>query len=84
MKLRNFKKNSRRGSNAYLLTLRGISEKSLLILHFIKRKRQGFEDLRTEIEALEHDAELSIGEESASELKKVIKVRNISTLFCAS
>jgi len=74
VKLRNFKKNSRRGSNAYLLTLRGISEKSLLILHFIKRKRQGFEDLRTEIEALEHDAELSIGEETTSELKKWLKL----------
>ena len=74
VKLRNFKKNSRRGSNAYLLTLRGILEKSLLILHFIKRKRQGFEDLRTEIEALEHDAELSIGEETTLELKKWLKL----------
>ena len=70
MKLRNFKKNSRRDSNAYLLTLKGIWEKSLLILHFIKRRRQEFEDLRTEIEVLEHDAELSIGEETTSELKK--------------
>jgi len=70
VKLSNFKKNSRRGSSAYLLTLKGIREKSLLILHFIKRKRQEFEDLCTEIEALEHDAELSIGEETTSELKK--------------
>ena len=70
VKLSNFKKNSRRGSNAYLLTLKGIREKSLLILHFIKRKRQEFEGLRTKIEALEHDAELPIGEEITSELKK--------------
>ena len=84
VKLSNFKKNSSRGSNAYLLTLKGIWKKQLLILHFIERKCQELEDLRTEIGALEHDAELSIGEESASELKKVIKVRNISTLFCAS
>ena len=39
VKLSNFKKNSRRRSNAYLLTLKGIWGKSLLILHFIKCKR---------------------------------------------
>jgi predicted ArsR family transcriptional regulator len=70
VRLSNFKKNSRRGGNAYLLTLKGIWEKSLLILHFIKRKRQGFEDLCTKIEALEHDAELSTGEQTTSDLKK--------------
>jgi EPS-associated MarR family transcriptional regulator len=70
VKLSNFKKNSCRGSNAYLLTLKGIREKSLLILHFIKRKRQEFEDLRAEIETLENEAGFSVGEELTSELKK--------------
>lgn len=69
VKLSNFKKNPHRGSYAYLLTPKGIREKSLLTLHFIKRKRQEFEDLRAEIEALEHEAEFSIGEEPTSAKK---------------
>ena len=67
VKLSNFKKNPRRGSYAYLLTPKGIREKSLLTLHFIKRKRQEFEDLRVEIEALENEAGFSIGESRTSE-----------------
>ena len=70
VKLSNFKKNSRRRSNAYLLTLKGVWEKSLFILHFIKCKRQELEDLSAEIEALEREAEFSIGEEPTLELKK--------------
>ena len=64
VKLSNFKKNSRKRSYAYLLTPKGIREKSFLTLYFIKRKRQEFEDLRMEIKALEHEAELSTKEES--------------------
>jgi EPS-associated MarR family transcriptional regulator len=70
VKLSNFKKNTRKGSYAYLLTPKGIREKSHLTLHFIKRKRQEFEDLRAEIEVLEHEAEFFIEEESTLELKK--------------
>ena len=69
VKLSNFKKNTRKGGYAYLLTPKGIREKSHLTLRFIKRKRQEFEDLRAEIEALEHEAEFSIKEEPTSELK---------------
>ena len=69
VKLSNFKKNPRKGSYAYILTPKGIREKSLLTVHFIKRKRQEFEDLRREIEALEHDAKFFIGEERISEEK---------------
>jgi EPS-associated MarR family transcriptional regulator len=70
VKLSNFKKNTRKGSYAYLLTPKGIREKSHLTLLFIKRKRQEFEDLRAEIEVLEHEAEFFIEEESTLELKK--------------
>ena len=63
LKLSSFKKNPRKGSYAHLLTPMGIREKSILTHHFIKRKRQEFEDLRAEIEALEREAEFSIGEE---------------------
>ena len=70
VKLSNFKKNPRKGSYAHLLTPKGIREKSLLTHHFIKRKRQEFEDLRAEIKALEGEAGFYIGEEINLELKK--------------
>ena len=57
VKLSNFKKNTRKGGYAYLLTPKGIREKSHLTLRFIKCKRQELEDLSAEIEALEHEAE---------------------------
>jgi len=55
VKLENFKNSSRKGQYAYLLTPRGIREKSLLTQRFIERKRQEFEELRVEIEALEKE-----------------------------
>ena len=70
VKLENFKKNPRKGSYAYLLTPKGIREKSLLTHHFIKCKRQEFANLRAEIEALEHEAGLTVVSELASKLKK--------------
>ena len=56
VKLGNFKNNPRKGQYAYLLTPKGIREKSLLTHSFIERKRQEFKDLRAEIQALEHEA----------------------------
>ena len=58
VKLGNFKKNPRKGQYAYLLTPKGIREKSLLTHSFVERKRQEFEDLKVEIEALEQEAGL--------------------------
>ena len=58
VKLGNFKNNPRKGQYAYLLTPKGIREKSLLTHSFIDRKRQEFEDLRAEIQALELEAGL--------------------------
>ena len=55
VKLESFKNSSRKGQYAYLLTPRGIREKSLLTHRFIERKRQEFEELRLEIEALEKE-----------------------------
>jgi EPS-associated MarR family transcriptional regulator len=58
VKLGNFKQSARKGQYAYLLTPIGIREKSLLTHSFIERKRQEFEDLRVEIQALEEDVGL--------------------------
>ena len=58
VKLKNFKKNPRKGQYAYLLTPKGIREKSLLTHSFIGRKRVEFELLKSEIEALEEEVGL--------------------------
>ena len=59
VKLGNFKDNPRKGQYAYLLTAKGIWEKSLLTHSFIERKRQEFKDLKAEIQALEEEAGLA-------------------------
>ena len=60
VKLGNFKKNPRKGQYAYLLTPKGIREKSILTNGFIERKRAEFAVLRAEIQALEEEAGLVI------------------------
>ena len=60
VKLGNFKKNPRKGQYAYLLTPKGIREKSLLTHTFIERKREEFEVLKAEIKALEEEAGLAV------------------------
>jgi EPS-associated MarR family transcriptional regulator len=60
VKLGNFKKNPRKGQYAYLLTPKGIREKSLLTHSFVGRKRKEFELLKTEIEVLEEEAGLAV------------------------
>jgi EPS-associated MarR family transcriptional regulator len=64
VKLGNFTQRPRKGQYAYLLTPSGIREKSFLSHSFIKRKRQEFEDLRIEIQALEED--VGLGEATAA------------------
>ncbi|WP_435230912.1 MarR family EPS-associated transcriptional regulator [Pseudopelagicola sp. nBUS_20] len=61
VKLENFKHNPRKRQYAYLLTPKGIREKSLLTHSFIKRKRQEFYELKAEIESLEEEVGI-IGE----------------------
>ena len=55
VKLGNFKNNPRKGQYAYLLTPKGLQEKSLLTHRFIGRKRKEYENLREEIDALEEE-----------------------------
>ena len=60
VKLGNFKNNPRKGQYSYLLTPKGIREKSLLTHSFIKRKREEFEVLKSEIKALEEEAGIAV------------------------
>ena len=58
VKLENFKYNPQKGRYAYLLTPKGIREKSILTHNFIERKRKEYDNLKKEIEALEEEAGL--------------------------
>ena len=55
VKLESFSNNTLKSQYVYLLTPKGIREKSLLTHRFIKRKRVEFEALRAEIKALEEE-----------------------------
>ena len=56
IKLGNFANNQHKSKYVYLLTPKGMSEKSLLTYRFIKHKRQEFEALKAEIQTLEAEA----------------------------
>ena len=53
IKLLNFKDSSQKIKYSYLLTPKGIREKSLVTNRFLVRKKQEFEALREEIDSLE-------------------------------
>ena len=71
IKLSNFRSNPRKGQYSYLLTPKGIREKSVLTYRFLERKRQEFEDLKTELEILEEEAGLLNKDLSSSEKQPV-------------
>jgi EPS-associated MarR family transcriptional regulator len=53
VKLSNFKDSSQKIKYSYLLTPKGIREKSLITIKFLARKKIEFESLRDEINSLE-------------------------------
>ena len=53
VKLSNFKDNSQKVKYYYLLTPKGVREKSLVTTRFLARKKQEFEALKEEINLLE-------------------------------
>ena len=55
VKLSNFKKNSKKIKYSYLLTPKGIREKSLVTSKFLVRKKKEYELLEKEIAELERD-----------------------------
>ena len=67
LKLNNFKNSSNKGRYAYILTPKGVQEKSLLTSRFIERKREEYKDLRAEIEALEREARFRVDDDALSE-----------------
>jgi len=66
IKLSNFKDSSQKNKYSYLLTPKGIREKSLVTSEFLVRKKKEYELLKKEITELERDLSSKI------ELKKCI------------
>jgi len=58
VKLSNFKENSNKAKYSYILTPKGIREKSLITSKFLVRKKQEYELLKKEIIDIERDAGL--------------------------
>ena len=52
IKVRNFRGSTQKASYAYVLTPRGLAEKAVLTARFLVRKREEFETLKAEIEAV--------------------------------
>lgn len=59
IKAQNFNDSNRKLGYAYLLTPKGVVEKTALTYRFLQRKMREYEDLRTEIEVLKLDARSS-------------------------
>ena len=55
VKLKNFARSKTKGNYMYQLTPRGIRAKAALTVSFLERKRNEYEDLKTEIERLENE-----------------------------
>ena len=49
VKINNFRKNPKKISYIYVLTPKGISEKTKLTINFMKRKMQEYDELRREL-----------------------------------
>jgi EPS-associated MarR family transcriptional regulator len=49
VKIQNFKKNPRKLNYIYVLTPKGIAEKTKLTLNFMKRKMKEFDELKSEL-----------------------------------
>lgn len=66
VKLSNFKENTQKVGYIYLLTPRGIREKSLLTQDFIIRKKKEYKLLKEELIELEREAGMSTDEHNKS------------------
>lgn len=55
LKMQNFQGNKNKLAYAYLLTPKGIIEKSEITAHFLKRKMQEYENLKSLIEVLQSE-----------------------------
>lgn len=59
LKASNFRNSKNKMGYLYKLTPKGIEEKTAVTVHFLKRKMQEYESLKSEIEQIRADAESS-------------------------
>ncbi len=59
LKFNNFKRSDHKWGYAYLLTPKGIIEKSIITANFLARKQQEFSDLQKEIQSLKEELKQS-------------------------
>ena len=59
IKIRNFTKNPNKLNYIYVLTPKGITEKTKLTINFMKRKMSDYEDLKEELETSKNDVDNS-------------------------
>ena len=57
LKLSNFRSNSNKSRYIYLLTSKGIEQKTKLTISFIERKLKEYDELKAEIQSLQEDVE---------------------------
>jgi EPS-associated MarR family transcriptional regulator len=74
VKIENFKNNQNKWAYAYLLTPKGIAEKTALTGSFLNRKIQEYEQLKQEIESLTQEAKVLETPESAEVVKTFLGV----------
>ena len=49
IKIKNFKKNPKKSNYLYILTKKGLTEKTRLTIHFMERKMREYDELKKEI-----------------------------------
>lgn len=49
VKIKNFKKNPKKSNYLYILTKKGLTEKTRLTIHFMERKMREYDELKREI-----------------------------------
>ena len=60
IKVRNFRGSTQKASYAYVLTPRGLAEKAALTARFLMRKREEYEALKAEIEAVSQEFDQAV------------------------
>jgi EPS-associated MarR family transcriptional regulator len=60
IKVRNFRGSTQKASYAYVLTPRGLAERAALAARFLMRKREEYEALKAEIEAVSQEFDQAV------------------------
>ena len=76
VKINNFRASDRKPRYAYVLTPKGVAEKTALASRFLRRKLEEYDALKAEIESLEKDLELGADMAPAPHVRSDARSRN--------